>query len=380
MVISVSRFKSPFAWLGLFCHVAVVVTCCSTLVRPSAALHCDEGDVDSTIDSHLERSCTWETRDTSREYCRDPNLKPMTFRFSDEEDEVTFYAYVDPDISFAYNSTPGGSVTPKETAFTGLFAKFINLSPTMIHVYWEVSKGGDRSYISAVSPFSAGATASYPGHRFVVVDPSTKEDLMTWVVSKENALYSYDPFSGSVDAASNSTNAAELELYKLQLRNLEFNERYHKFTGRQWLGLYGRKHPPRYPMWPADFMGQTHTVVTSETHLVELPPAQIAKAKVSKFGASSAERDKLVPYRTPNQDTLTLNLTVVSVAPRVFEIHNFLSLSEVDHIMELATGMNLGVSSTGSNSGTSTRGSTRTSRNSWISRERSLIIDSIHRR
>lgn len=379
MIISTSRFWSNYRTFCLVYYVLIIVTSCSKPVRSSATLDVGGGSAEATLDNDHDQTCTWENRDSCKEGFRDPHLKPMTFRFMDE-DEVTFLAYVDPDIALAYNATPGGSVTPKETTFNGQFAKFINLSQNRIHVYWEVSKGGERSYISDISPFSSGGTASYPSHRFVVVDPTTNKDLITWVVVKGNSLYSYDPFGGSIEEASKSFNAAELELYKLQLRNLAFNEQYQQFTGRQWLALYGRKHAPRYPMWPADFMGQMHTVTTSETHLVELPPANIAKAKVSKFGATVAQREKLVPYRTPNQDTLTLNLTVVSVIPRVIEIQNFLSAAEVDHIMDLATGMTLGLSSTGSNSESTTNGSTRTSRNSWIAREHSLIIDSLHRR
>jgi hypothetical protein len=379
MIISTSRFRSNYRWLCLVYHVVIVVTSCLKPIRASGALDIGGNTVEDSIDSDQQQTCSWENRNSCKERLHDPNLKPMKFRFLDEDD-ATFLAYVAPDIALAYNATPGGSVTPKETSFTGFFTKFINLSPNRVHVYWEVSKGGERSFMADIAPYSSGGTASYPSHRFVVVDPSTNKDLITWVVVKENSLYSYDPFGASIDEASKSVSAADLELYKLQLRNLAFNEQYFQFTGRQWLALYGRKHAPRYPMWPADVMGQTHSVNTSETHLVHPPPHNIATTQVSKFGATSEQREKLVPYRTPNQDTLTLNLTVISVMPRVIEIPNFLSVVEVDHIMDLATGMTLGLSSTGSNSESTTSGSTRTSRNSWITREHSLVIDSIHRR
>jgi hypothetical protein len=332
-------------------------------------------------------TCTWEARHTCEGGYRDPNLFPMTVRLGGDDDDEnreastsTFWAYIDPDVSLMYNKTPG-SVSPKETTFRGKIAKFVNLGPETLHVYWEESKGGARTYIAKISAFHAAATASFPSHRFVVVNPKTEEDLITWVIDTTNSLYFYDPFNGSVKSASMSLTDQQFEDYKLQRDNLIFNKQYEKFTGRQWLGLYKRKHAPRYPMWPADSLGQTHVVKTRQTHLLKLPPSDFANKSVSKFGATAEERKLLEAYRDPNQETLALNLTVISTVPRVFEIKNFLSRPEVDHIMELATGMTLGESSTGSNAKTRTRVSnTRTSRNSWISRDRSVILDSIHRR
>lgn len=87
---------------------------------------------------------------------------------------------------------------------------------------------------------------------------------------------------------------------------------------------------------------------------------------------------KLDAYRQAGQ--LTLNLTAISCAPRVFEIRNFLSDVEVDHILELAGVMTLAESTTGSSSGGVSEAKTRTSKNTWVERETSPIIDAIYRR
>jgi hypothetical protein len=290
---------------------------------------------------------------------------------------TTFWAYVDPDVSTFYNATLG-TITPKEPPFNGLFAKFINLSSKPIKVYYE-SKG-ERSFIADIAPFHAGATASYPSHRFVVTDANSGHLLTTWSVRRGKSLYEYDPYRGSIEDASKDLSPSDLELYKLQRDNLEFNKLYHQFTGREWLGLYKRKHRPRHYMWPADSFGQTHQVQTRETHLLSLPPSSIALEKTSRFGSTEKERERLQQYKDPNQRTLTLNLTVISVVPRAFEVLNFLSPAEVDHLLEVATGMKLGESSTGSNRASRTKGTTRTSRNSWIHRHQSVIVDSINRR
>jgi hypothetical protein len=157
-------------------------------------------------------------------------------------------------------------------------------------------RGRECSYIADISLFQLGRQLPIPATGSSLSTQAEK-GLITWMVVKGNSQYSYDPFNESI---SKSVRADELELYKLQLRNLAFNEQYQQFKGRQWLALYGRKHAPRYPMWLAEFMGQMHTVITSETHLVLLPPENIAINKVSKFGALTKQRQKLLPYRTPN--------------------------------------------------------------------------------
>jgi hypothetical protein len=199
-------------------------------------------------------------------------------------------------------------------------------------------------------------------------------------VVPHNSLYSYDVF-GSIDAAEKVLGAEELELYKLQYRNLAFNQLYYHATGRQWLALYGRKHAPKHPMWPADSFNQTHTVTTKATHIVELPPDDFAKTKVGWYGLSGEEEEKLKPYQSP-EETLTLNMTVLSVSPRAFEIQNFLSEEEVHHILELGAGMKLSRSTTKAGSMGTGRSddATRTSLNSWIGRNRSPIVDVIFQR
>ncbi len=53
----------------------------------------------------------------------------------------------------------------------------------------------------------------------------------------------------------------------------------------------------------------------------------------------------LQQYRSP-EPYLNMTLKVISCAPRAFEINNFLSETEVNHIMYLTTGMKLHRSTT----------------------------------
>ena len=69
----------------------------------------------------------------------------------------------------------------------------------------------------------------------------------------------------------------------------------------------------------------------------------------------------------------------MSCAPRAFEIENFLSDAEVDHILHLAHITPLKLSTTGSANDSlaaNAKSDTRTSRNTWIDREKDLGMPS----
>ena len=324
----------------------------------------------------------------------DPNLKAMTVNLGDgtsgkDSELTTFYAYVSPDIATFYNKT-AGSVRAVEPSFRGQFGKFINLSNKKIQVYWQPTSGKNRqaTYISDVAPFGGAGTATYPGHVFLVVDPTTQKvdpanALETWTMKKGHTLYAYDPY-GSLEEASKVLAEPELELYRLQWNNLAFNSVYKRCTNREWLALYGRKHRPRLPMWPADYFGQTHTFTTKESRFKNIPPKEKWN-KIPWYSMPDEEREYLQEHRElvdESAATVNMTMTVISASPRVFEIKNFLSEEECHHILELATGMKLSRSTTraGSVASFRTDDDTRTSQNSWISRQQSPIIDSIYRR
>mmetsp|Transcript_41780 Transcript_41780/g.126759 ORF Transcript_41780/g.126759 Transcript_41780/m.126759 type:complete len:271 (+) Transcript_41780:957-1769(+) len=88
----------------------------------------------------------------------------------------------------------------------------------------------------------------------------------------------------------------------------------------------------------------------------------------------------LQEYRDTERAQLNMTLKVLSCAPRAFEIPNFLSGVEVDHIIKLATGMDLKISQTGDGAAKTDSRQIRTSRNTWVTREQSPIIDAIYRR
>jgi prolyl 4-hydroxylase len=119
---------------------------------------------------------------------------------------------------------------------------------------------------------------------------------------------------------------------------------------------------------------------------VQLPPEDLIQPitdQPSKRRLSDTDPRILQQYRASDQQTMNMTLKVLSVAPRVFQIDNFLSEVEVQHIVKLASGITLKKSLTGDEKGeprVDNNIKTRTSYNSWVSRQESPIIDAIYRR
>lgn len=337
----------------------------------------------------------------------DPNLVEMKYDVGDGE--MTFMAYVEPDISTFYRSNTGDG-TDEETKyqkvvpkFNGLAGKFINMSNQRLTFYWESSKNGPSHLMRYYDPFSTGGTGTFPGHRFFLSPEDDKDTrLIEFVVGKyPDNLYVYDPYLVEGDPEQTEKNLKEnlSEDERIQydkwVKTLLFNKAYFNTTGRSYLANYGEsfRKPPSHFMWPANYFGEEHWVTTKETHFAEVPPHP-KLGKITKAGSARVLKDNdpriLQEYRVPNQTMMNMTLRVLSVAPRVYEIPNFLSEAEVHHIIELAGGIELKQSTTGdvgSNAASRPvsikeegRTKTRTSFNSWVPREDSPVIDAIYRR
>ena len=164
-----------------------------------------------------------------------------------------------------------------------------------------------------------------------------------------------------------------------------FNDQYLATTGRSYLANYLRQ-PPIHFMWPADYFGQEHWVTSRETHFVEMPPKEKLE-RIRTWGKKRRlEDDKprsLEQYRDMASPMLNMTLRVISVAPRALEIPNFLSATEVQHVLDIAHSKHMGASTTGEVDSVHKHTSnlkTRTSKNTWVPREHSPMIDAIYRR
>ena len=256
--------------------------------------------------------------------------------------------------------------------------------------YWDPGRGEPGILMAICPPFEAVGTATFPSHRFYFADDEDPNKILKrfTVVEGQSVMY-YDPFVVEGDEKATRRNLESLTLdeyekYEKRARTMRFNQIYRETTGRDYLPIYPRNKLTHF-LWPADYYGQQHWATTKETHFVDIPPDTKAK-KITAQGEerilAESEPRLLQEYR--KDDVLNMTLTVLSCAPRVFEIDNFLSEAEVDHIIELANAINLRKSTTTGGGDGNTDGSdstgTRTSKNSWIDRERSPVVDAIYRR
>jgi prolyl 4-hydroxylase len=294
--------------------------------------------------------------------------------------DSTFYAYVPPDVSTYYNETDGTRKV-QTMKHNGFFGKFINLSPEPVRVHWDGGRSSGLVYISSVPPFSSAGTATYPTHKFVVTPENDSTIILhKWTIQAGNSLYYYDPFNFDYAKAQKALTEQQLLLYHLQWQNKQFAEAYKKFTGTDWLALYGQKLAPRFHQWRADFIGQTHSITTNQIHFVEKPDPEILQRGTSVYGPRPDEVANVRPHRHKYAE-LNLTLTVLSCAPRVFEVPNFLSDVEVAHILEIAGAADMQRSGVRASEGSDVATSnTRTSTNTWVSRKTDIIIDAIYQR
>ena len=354
-----------------------------------------------------EPTCDWSSCTQTE---RDPDLKEFTYDVGDGPQKT--WVYVEPEVNNFYRKSTDeisksrfSKVTP---AFNGLAGKFINMSNKHLDFYWESHAGGNSVLMRHYDPFSTGGTGTFPTHRFFFATkeaPTEKVHLMIVKAYPEN-LYVYDPYLVESDPEQTEKNLQEnldtdeRRQYDQWKKTLLFHEQYKAFTGRSYLANFaenGPRSPPSHHMWRADYFGQEHWVTTRETHFVNLPP----KSELGRITESGSERilkesdpRQFQEYREKDESSheplefMNMTLKVLSCAPRVFEIRNFMSRMEVDHILELAGAITLAESTTGdvgSNGrqkqiSTARHTKTRTSRNSWVPRERSPIIDAIYRR
>lgn len=339
------------------------------------------GDPQDLMHPHAD-SCVWTGGACEWDY----NMQAMTADFEAGRSE-TFYAYVAPHVSAYYNQTDEsatGGMRVVEPDFDGFFLKFVNISPVAVRLQWVPNDypKTDLMDISVVEPFGATGTASYPGNKFQVIHFDKPEKVLKeFTTIKGQNIYTFEPFKGDYGKAYRKLSAPDFQSYMIQHNNMLFAKQYRATTGREWLALYGHRFPPRFHLWPAESLGQTHTITTREIHFVDYPPEEELAKGISLYGPRPEEITRNRKYRD-TYPTMNLTLTVVSSAPRVFEIQNFLSDLEIDHILKLGEEQELSTSTTqaGKHADAAEQETSRTSTNTWVGRHQSIIVDAIYRR
>lgn len=328
---------------------------------------------------------------SDEDFAYQPDLKVMEYDLGYGMQE--FRAYVTPDVSAFYRMGHGtlAKAVPKHK---GHAAKFVNMSARRVRLWWD-PKDGTRgaSPMGFMGPFESTGTASFPRHNFYIADADDGNIVLArFVIDPPTSVHYYDDIAVDDDPDATERNVAKLSpdhqnRYRAHVDSRKFNKLYLDFTGREYLALYPRN-VPSHKMWPADHFGQEHWVSTRETHFVANPPLS-ALGPIDVVGSArrlnSGDERLLSEYRDAETTHLNMTLRVLSCAPRAFEIVDFLSRAEVDHIMYLTTGLQLHRSTTagGSDSDLPSRDNakdTRTSLNTWVYREKDAVMDTIYRR
>lgn len=238
-------------------------------------------------------------------------------------------------------------------------------------------------HICDVDPFGAAGTVSYEGYTYQVTHPEKPDRVVTtFTTTKGKNVYSFEPFKGDYQKAYQKLKKEDFQSYMLQHNNNLFNKQYREKTGRDWLALYGQRFPPHFHMWKAESLGQTHTITTKEIHFVDFPPAEELAKGNSLYGPRPDEISRNRKYRH-TYPTMNLTLTVLSCAPRVFEIRNFLSDLEIDHMLRVAEEKGFETTVAKADVRALLEGEETASRrttSSGIGRHQSIILDAIYHR
>ena len=229
-------------------------------------------------------------------------------------------------------------------------ARFTRMRPVLIHnlcardiaLWFQEAPGSKGSLTSIIAPNAYSNLGTYPGSIFCVLykgDTRGCEAALTrlTLVPDKEYRYVYDDGSGE-------------EAWRVAYREERAQCGEHKTrTGREWLTHWSRP-ALQFPVHAADHIGQEISVQTSSPH-----------------PDGSGDHDE--PHTNG-----TLTLRALSTTPAAFEIRNFLSDEEADHLIELGRGQ---VKRSTIQSNTS---KVRTSRNAWLPRTSSPVTERISRR
>lgn len=358
--------------------------------------------------------------------------------------------YRDKVSSQEVEETNNYQIAPASLTFTGYAAKFINLSPNDLKLYWDGGRipSGHKAgqmhtvLVGTIRSMESIGTSSHPGHSFYVTPTYDKSTaLQRWTITEDEAVIYYDPLAElsidnqrvEMDKLHRQGKWTEKQLFNRHawMVDRSFGRDYLVKTGRVWLANFPQPHLQfddadatvdnevaildnneaglvdedghKIHMWQADFMGQTHTVETSSLYYNILPKTldrlmkydytpNVEKKRLlemKEYQSSTLKSGSSSKSSSKDTTTMSLTLKVLSCSPRVLEAKKFLSPVEVQHLIDLASGVKGDVvmeqsTVSGSNVNKKVRGGSkadaRSSTGGWVHREQDVIVDTIFRR
>jgi len=263
---------------------------------------------------------------------------------------------------------------------------FRNLSDREMMLYWAHPQTGAFKHQARLCANGCSTGfQTYAGHRFAwaeMVDgneprPSEIVPVHWSQVDEGQLIYAF---------IDETTKPAVRELLEDEFK---FRAEYLETNGFPWTGTAYPRPPPTLPLVPASFVGQQYLVALDD------PLAQFWNCETAAAKSRPADEDITVTNtdyvseclrdgKQPDMNKLVrggpsnLTLRVASVKPRVFQVENFLSDFEADYIIAQAK-PNLRRSTVGHGINAKVD-NTRTSKQTWLSRSHSEIMDAIYRR
>ena len=352
--------------------------------------------------------------------------------------------------SAVQSSRPSYNAIPASLSFTGYAAKFINLSPNALNLYWDGGRKPDGTFhtvlVGTLPSMESIGTATFPGHQFHITPTSNSDHvLQRWTVTEDEPILYHDPLGDM----STLDRVREIEKWTLDgkwnarmsfqrdtwLIDRSFGRDYLVRTKTNWLSNFPHPyHTSRVDgvnggddggaltnvdtrttamedglhMWQADYIDQIHTLVTSNLYFTSLPEGlarlvkddyhpvtdELRRLEMRRHQSNSLKKKDGAVDNSNVDTTMQLTLRVLSVAPRVFEVKRFLSPVEIQHLIDLASGVKgdvvmkrstvsasnvMGINEDRGKS-SSSRADIRTSNSGWIHREQDVIVDIIFRR
>ncbi|KAL7450062.1 hypothetical protein ACHAWC_002044, partial [Mediolabrus comicus] len=328
-------------------------------------------------------------------------------------------------------SKPESKVSAAPLTHTGFATKFINLSLHPVNLYWDGGRipSGPRqgqmytTLVGTVESMESIGTASHPGHQFYVTATYDKDSVLhRQTVTADEPVWYYDPLLADLSSEgrleemermtkSNKWTTKQRFGREAWMTNESFSRDYLVKSRMMWLANFPQPYHDEtdteaHHIWPAEFFGQVHQVDTAHLYFNDMPPTLEKLTKQDYHPDMENQRQTMMEQfqsssvkggvgssssSNAGDKSMTLNVKVVSCTPRVFEVKRFLSPTEVQHLINLASGTTGNVrmeqSTVSANPLSRTkrvRGDTkadvRSSMGGWIHREQDVIVDTIFRR
>ncbi|GAB5366132.1 hypothetical protein AAMO2058_001118300 [Amorphochlora amoebiformis] len=232
------------------------------------------------------------------------------------------------------NENPRDTNKPEQP----MSAKFINLLGESVSKFWD--NGTPSGKYQGKIQTGESSHGTYSTHVFFFRDNKGRE-VGRYTMRLDEPMYIIH---------DNRPEILNSETYRNLLKDRQFLIDYKNRTGQPWLSVYPRNKPHLH-IWPAPFIGHTHTVKSS-------------------YGHWNGEAF--------NSDGFDAKIVTLATQPKVFLIENLISEAECDHIIDLAR--NRIAQSFIGNSGDAFKDETRTSRTGWIERTESDLLNHIFKR